>query len=448
MPIKNQVPLNITLDSDPQQLFFAGKSAVGHTLTLTNNDTRAAESVLVNAARADLLTKNDLSLSAEEKAGGGYKLIDEKWLECRLAAPGAWQPVDDWATPFSLGALAAGASVSFDIRVNVPTANADSGRVAFAIMISSKPATEPQVASVTIDQPVFAVDIAATSTATATVIAETGADDSVAWYSSDTSVATIGITSGIITGISVGVANITAISNANSRVKSSRLAVISVVVGPPVAGYSAWYDASDNASITEVAGAVSQWADKSGNNHHATQTTSGNKPLTNAESQNGLNVLSFATDDFLVAPGVLSAGGGSYAIFAVWKATGDAQHLLYAGGQGVADQALFVYYYNGNLRHSWFSNDFDVVQAATTAYTATYYDAAADKRGTNINDSDNVETPGGAKNLANGDAEIGRSKYGDAYLTGWIAELIIYDSCPDSAGIAAIEAYLKQKWGL
>lgn len=272
MPIKNQVPLNITLDSDPQQLFFAGKSAVGHTLTLTNNDTRAAESVLINAARADLLTKNDLSLSAEEKAGGGYKLIDEKWLECRLAAPDAWQPVDDWATPFSLGALAAGASISFEIRVNVPTANADSGRVAFAIMISSKPATEPQVASVTIDQPVFAVDIAATSAATATVIAETGADDSVAWYSSDTSVATIGLTSGIITGISAGVANITAISNANSRVKSSRLAVISVVVGPPVAGYSAWYDASDNASITESGGAVGEWRDKSGNDYQTALT--------------------------------------------------------------------------------------------------------------------------------------------------------------------------------
>lgn len=442
------VPLDIVLDSDPQQIVFSGRGASPVTLTLTNNDTRAAASILINAVRGDLLTKNDLTLTTEELNGGGYKIIDEAWVECRIASPDAWQPVDDWATPFDLGALAAGASVSFEVQVNVPTSNTDSGRVAFAVMISCLGADEPQVTSVTIDQASFSLPEGDTTTATATVVADAGADDSVAWTSNNTAVATINITSGLITAISGGSAIITATANDNFRKKSSRLAIIANLLLPPVAGYRAWYDASDNASITEVAGAVSQWADKSGNNHHATQTTSGNKPLTNAESQNGLNVLSFATDDFLVAPGVLSAGGGSYAIFAVWKATGDAQHLLYAGGQGVADQALFVYYYNGNLRHSWFSNDFDVVQAATTAYTATYYDAAADKRGTNINDSDNVETPGGAKNLANGDAEIGRSKYGDAYLTGWIAELIIYDSCPSAAEIAEIKTYLKTKWGL
>lgn len=448
MTITHHIPLDVTMDGDPQQLFFAGKGASEYDITLTNNDTRNAASLLINACRADLLNKGDLTLTDEEKNGGGYKLINEKWVECRLTALDAWQAIDDWATPFDLGALAAGASVSFQMRVNVPTSNIDNGRVAFALMVSSKPDDEPQVTSVTIDQASFSLTEGDTTTATATVVADAGADDSVAWTSNNTAVATINITSGLITAISGGSAIITATANDNFRKKSSRLAIVANLLLPPVAGYRAWYDASDNASIAEVAGAVSQWADKSGNNHHATQTTSGNKPLTSAESQNGLNVLSFATDDFLVVPGVLSAGGGSYAIFAVWKATGDAQHLLYAGGQGVADQALFVYYYNGNLRHSWFSNDFDVAQAATTGFTATYYDAITDKRGTNINDSDNVETPGGTKNLANGDAEIGRSKYGDAYLTGWIAELIIYDSCPSAAEIAEIKTYLKTKWGL
>lgn len=446
MPIKNQVPLNITLDSDPQQLFFAGKSAVGHTLTLTNNDTRAAESVLINAARADLLTKNDLSLSAEEKAGGGYKLIDEKWLECRLAAPDAWQPVDDWATPFSLGALAAGASVSFEIRVNVPTANADSGRVAFAIMISSKPATEPQVASVTIDQPVFAVDIAATSTATATVIAETGADDSVAWYSSDTSVATIGITSGMITGISAGVANITAISNANSRVKSSRLAVVSVVVGPPVAGYSAWYDADDASTITESGGKISEWRDKSGNNNHAAQASGPNQPTLTAGGLNGRPVVTFASPQGLAAPAACTPTGATpYTIFAVFNKTSYSGSILFCGA-GAANQSLyFDAFFDNKIRHEWFMNDFrsHILTLSTPHLAAFQFDGS--QRLTRL-DENEVTAAATGKNTASSAMLIGQDLW--YQMTGYIAELIIYHTALTPAEIATVESYLKAKWGL
>ena len=61
-----------------------------------------------------------------------------------------------------------------------------------------------------------------------------------------------------------------------------------------------WLDASDSSTITHSSNAVSQWNDKSGNNNHATQATSSNKPSTNTSSQNGLNVLDFS-DDFMVS---------------------------------------------------------------------------------------------------------------------------------------------------
>ncbi len=227
MTITHHIPLDVTMDGDPQQLFFAGKGASEYDITLTNNDTRNAASLLINACRADLLNKGDLTLTDEEKNGGGYKLINEKWVECRLTALDAWQAIDDWATPFDLGALAAGASVSFQMRVNVPASNIDNGRVAFALMVSSKPADEPQVTSVTIDQASFSLTEGDTTTATATVVADAGADDSVAWTSNNTAAATINVSTGVITAVAAGVAIITAMANDNNRIKSSRLAVIS-----------------------------------------------------------------------------------------------------------------------------------------------------------------------------------------------------------------------------
>lgn len=43
-----------------------------------------------------------------------------------------------------------------------------------------------------------------------------------------------------------------------------------------------WLDVDDAATITEVGGSVSQWSDKSGNDYHATQGTTGNQPTYNA----------------------------------------------------------------------------------------------------------------------------------------------------------------------
>jgi uncharacterized protein YjdB len=99
----------------------------------------------------------------------------------------------------------------------------------FALMVSSKPADEPQVTSVTIDQASFAIIEGGTDTATATVVADVGADDSVVWTSNNTAAATINVSTGVITAVAAGVAIITALANANNRIKSSRLAVISAI---------------------------------------------------------------------------------------------------------------------------------------------------------------------------------------------------------------------------
>lgn len=66
-----------------------------------------------------------------------------------------------------------------------------------------------------------------------------------------------------------------------------------------------WLDAADTATITDTAGAVSQWNDKSGNGYNATQGTNANKPISGTRTINGLNVLDFQGDDKVVLPSAL-----------------------------------------------------------------------------------------------------------------------------------------------
>ncbi len=62
----------------------------------------------------------------------------------------------------------------------------------------------------------------------------------------------------------------------------------------------AWYDASDTNTITQSAGVVSQWSDKSGRSNHLSQATSTARPVTTNGLINGMTAIAFdGTDDTL-----------------------------------------------------------------------------------------------------------------------------------------------------
>ena len=62
-----------------------------------------------------------------------------------------------------------------------------------------------------------------------------------------------------------------------------------------------WLDATDSSTITQTSNAVSQWNDKSGNNHHASQSTSDRQPLVNTNSIGGKTAILFDGSDSLGA---------------------------------------------------------------------------------------------------------------------------------------------------
>jgi hypothetical protein len=84
-------------------------------------------------------------------------------------------------------------------------------------------------------------------------------------------------------------------------INSHRFGSVGAVSPTTYSGCVLWLDASDGASVTHVANAISQWNDKSGNANHATQATAGLKPTYGTDATTGLGKVSFASDMLSVA---------------------------------------------------------------------------------------------------------------------------------------------------
>lgn len=106
------------------------------------------------------------------------------------------------------------------------------------------------------------------------------------------------------------------------------LALNQLVLWSPLSTTTAgWYDAADATTITATNNAVSLWRDKSGNQNHAAQSTSSQRPTTGSQNIGGLNAIAFnpTNNQFLSAPHSaslhLDATGGAN-LFAVFRTSG------------------------------------------------------------------------------------------------------------------------------
>lgn len=85
---------------------------------------------------------------------------------------------------------------------------------------------------------------------------------------------------------------------------------------------AAWHDAADFSTLTTSSGRVSQWSDKSGNNRHQKQSTSGSQPLLELDGFNALPTLYFDGARSLATwnGSAGDAGLGSAAIYSAFAA--------------------------------------------------------------------------------------------------------------------------------
>jgi hypothetical protein len=209
----------------------------------------------------------------------------------------------------------------------------------------------------------------------------------------------------------------------------------------------AWYDFSDSSTITESSSRVSQVNDKSGNNNHLTQGTSGSQPLLVSSYKNGRDVLDTVgsrsmLDTFTAytnQPTICSvmfypSDNGARQMF--WN-TDDFSNRAFYENQGNVNSTLSAYG-GGNI-----------------TFTGSSYDLSWNTTFIQYGSSgeiwvNNISKVSGSLGTQKPDSfRLGCDSDGTNYFSNTeYGEIIIVDGTISSVDRTKLESYLKKRWGL
>jgi len=241
-----------------------------------------------------------------------------------------------------------------------------------------------------------------------------------------------------------------------------------------------WYN--ETSSVTDAGGgACSQWNDISGNNYHATQSTSANRPLIVASGLNGKRIIRFdGTDDDLRATSTGAVGifqnKTEGFIFGIHKLNppdvaltqrgyfwfsrngsttsrvalgaggtagggGDAINGPYVGGRRIDGDSFFGAESPTAYGNTWAMclGTFDF----TNRLISLYIDGALSNQQTGA-----WGAGGATSNTASNGVVIGGIDSAASHFVGDIAELMAGSSLPDEEEIEKIFGWAAYKWGL
>ena len=235
----------------------------------------------------------------------------------------------------------------------------------------------------------------------------------------------------------------------------------------PVSGAALWLDGADSSTLFTDAGVtpvnvsgdlVYQWSDKSGNNRHATQATSGNRPtwIPPASGQNGFGAIAFNGTSQFFNTGL--QGQQAATIFAVAKkSTTKSQSTTsnaslfdgiidcdtpgqYGTGFGVNNTGgINTIYDNGFLSSA---SAFSSTSAEAFCYQ---WDSSHLSFRRNGDLTSTIQYTQGS--VTNSAYVIGKSNANALYFGGTIMEIICFPSYLSLPETQVIESYLKSKWG-
>ena len=205
-----------------------------------------------------------------------------------------------------------------------------------------------------------------------------------------------------------------------------------------------WLDASDSGSITHSSNAVSQWNDKSGNNNHATQSSTGDKPTYSNTGMSGKAGLDFDNDKLSI-PAIDMEGKTLLAV--IQPDTSTVQQILSHSSINVqlrlsaSNQLQYAasspLYTNGTASTGTIANN----QISIVSFTLD------DTLGFSINGTfqdSGVNKGSSGSSIFN---QIGTNGASAERFNGKMGEVLIISSVSSSER-EKIEGYLAHKWGL
>lgn len=213
-----------------------------------------------------------------------------------------------------------------------------------------------------------------------------------------------------------------------------------------LSGLQLWLDASDAASITQTAGAVSQWSDKSGSGNHFTQTVASYQPTTGTRTLNGLNALDFdGSDDKLDSPSAYysTIPQGNSTSFVVCQrdlSTGTMRLLSTTGTK-------WSFRYTGSV-HGFYHGDLQPNASKSITANTSQHLLIGQRESNNIRAYYDGGTPATNTNATNPTSiyEL-KLSHNDSHFNGLISEVLTYNRALTSAEMNQIGQYLSAKWG-
>lgn len=220
-----------------------------------------------------------------------------------------------------------------------------------------------------------------------------------------------------------------------------------------------WLDTSDSSRITKsLVGSdwrVTNYADKSGKNHNATQSTTSIAPITDASTQNGLNVFDLNNTSMnLPSAATLAIQNKDYEILWVGKSTLSTTPQFIISGTGRA----FECHLNGSVGARFIPDEFgdggqDFADIGVTDQYNGVFNVFSLRVNSNVgyirvNGTDSGDTAANARSTLGTSMTIFRRVDGSFAITGQCGEIMIFDRVLTASERAGIESYLNTKWGI
>lgn len=222
-------------------------------------------------------------------------------------------------------------------------------------------------------------------------------------------------------------------------------------------GLQLWLDANDATTLTMSGGEVTQWNDKSGNNHHAVALDPAKRPQLNYDVIGGRPALAFDRDQLTVAGGLPIGAGDERTMFFVFDYDTLTQNseLFGTGTDAMIDvgthQPGFPPPRDERLRLRQGGDNF-YTEAGTLPLGSHILTVLADADGTRAWTADGllIDDPGFFQhfNLDGANLGIGGANFSGREFIGDLAEVLVYDRALGLDEINLVGAYLGEKYSL